>query len=63
MWKEDIVSCVEYIRGECSISCLFKNKSGGECWVLTGVCNKGKGSERALLWSDMEECKWKWSLL
>lgn len=33
MWKEDRVRCVEYIMGECSISCLFKNRKGSECWV------------------------------
>lgn len=60
-WKEDIVRCVEYIRGECLISCLFGNKRGGECWAFTRIYNKSEGSERASLWRDLDKCKRKWS--
>lgn len=59
-WKDDHVLCADIIKGECTLSCIFENHSGGFGWIFTGVYCRGNRTEKDILWEELENCRTKW---
>lgn len=57
MWKEDCQECVEVVKGETTLSCLFKSRKGNMTWAFSGVYCRGNSQERELLGKELEVCR------
>lgn len=60
LWNEDYTNCEKLVKGESSISCLFKNCRGGLTWAFLGVYCRGNREEKDILWKELDVCRTKW---
>lgn len=56
-WKKDWVSCLDVFKGQCTLSCIFKNCKGDIEWMFTRVYYRGNKAEKLILWDKLENCK------
>ncbi|WJZ83279.1 hypothetical protein VitviT2T_002974 [Vitis vinifera] len=52
-WDNRMLEMIELEKGECSISCHFKNCEDGFMWTFTGVYGLTKRRERESLWNEL----------
>ena len=53
LWDSRVLEMIELEKGECSISCDFKNCEDGFTWTFTGVYGPTKRRERENLWNEL----------
>ena len=53
LWDSRVLEMIELEKGECSISCHFKNCEDGFTWTFTGVYGPTKRRERENLWNEL----------
>ncbi|RVX00171.1 hypothetical protein CK203_026677 [Vitis vinifera] len=53
LWDNRVLEMIELEKGECSISCHFKNCEDGFTWTFTGVYGPTKRRERENLWNEL----------
>lgn len=54
---DDQVQCVDVTKGECTISCIFRNCKGEFSWMFTGVYCKENREEKVSLQNELLECR------
>ncbi|RVW64332.1 putative ribonuclease H protein [Vitis vinifera] len=52
-WDNRVLEMIELEKGECSISCHFKNCEDGFTWTFTGVYGPTKRRDRESLWNEL----------
>ncbi|GFZ13043.1 signal peptide peptidase [Actinidia rufa] len=60
MWDSRALTCLEYLAGSHSISCLFKNGEDGKTWAFARVYGPQSRGDRWGLWEELSGARAVW---
>jgi len=60
LWDSRMVSQLDEVRGNFSLSCLFKSLQDDFEWVLSGVYGPNDDAFRPSFWEELEEVNSRW---
>ena len=63
MWDKRVIEVQEWVKGQYSISCRFRNVHDQFEWIFSGVYGPNVDAERFILWEELAGvCSW-WGVL